>query len=106
MEKNVAVTGLCLEVSDCHLLRERVRHVKVAIGSQSSSPSRRRLAKAPGVKETLEPVSGVVGSLEMGVEELPKGGVVKVALGTEVEEVLTPSTHSNFRKMTPPTVRF
>lgn len=74
--------------------------------SQSSSLSRRRLAKAAGVKETLDPISGVVGSLEMGVEELPTGGVVKVALGMVVEEVLALSTHSNFRKMTPPIVRF
>lgn len=76
---------------------------------QISSPSRRRLARAAGVKETLEPGSGVVGSLEVGAEEaleLLARGVVRVGLGIAVEEELALSTHSNFRKMTPPTVRF
>lgn len=77
-----------------------MRHLRIAVGSQSSNPSRRRLANAAGVKETLEPESGV------GVEELPSEGVVKVALGTAVEEEMALSTHSNFRKMTPPMVRF
>lgn len=72
--------------------------MRIAVGSQSSNPSRRRLANAAGVKETLEP--------ESGVEELPSEGVVKVALGTAVEEEMALSTHSNFRKMTPPMVRF
>lgn len=57
------------------------------------------------MKETLEPVSGVVSSLEVGAEEaleLLAGGVG----GGAVEEELALSTHSNFRKMTPPTVRF
>lgn len=61
------------------------------------------------MKETLEPVSGVVDSLEVGAEEaleLLAGGVVRVALGIAVEEELALSPHSSFRKMTPPTVRF
>lgn len=64
---------------------------------QRSSPSR-RLARATGAKEPLQPA--------LSVGELGETPVELVGVGTGVDEVSVLFPHSNFRRMTPPTVRF